>query len=279
MISVVLALVGALSYGIADFVGGVAARRTAALRIVAVSYPASVLLVALLVPVFGGTAAVSGLAWGAASGVFAGLAMWWFYRAMAIGPMSIVSPVTAVLVAGIPVVVGFGLGERPEVLAIVGIFVAIVAVVMVSREPGHDGERISSTAAWLAFGSGSAFGIAFVCMHQIEAGGGLYPLLASRAASTVVVWGAAIAASEFKFPPRSVLPLALLAGLLEVTATGAMMFALQGSLLSVVSVLGSLYPAATVFLAMALLKERLSRVQMIGLAGALAAVGMIAAGA
>lgn len=270
---------GAICYGIADFVGGVASRKTAALRIVAVSYPASVLAVLLLIPFVDGEVSTRGLMWGAASGVFAGLAMWWFYQAMAIGPMSIVSPITAVLVAGIPVVVGFGLGERPEILAVLGIALAIIAVTLVSREPGQDGARITAQAGWLAFGSGTTFGIAFICLHQIGEGGGLWPLLASRAASTLVVWAAAIAALQFKFPPRAVLPLAMLAGLLEVTATGALMFAFQGSMLSIVSVLGSLYPAATVFLALVLLKERLSRAQMFGLAGALVAVGMIAAGA
>ena len=100
----------AVAYGVSDFVGGVASRRVAALRVVIVSYPLSLVIVLIAAPFVSGTLTLNGLIWGAIAGVTSGLAVWWFYLALATGPMSVVSPLTAVLVAGIPVLVGFAFG-------------------------------------------------------------------------------------------------------------------------------------------------------------------------
>lgn len=152
----------AVGYGVSDFVGGVASRRVAALRVVIVSYPLSLLLVLALAPFVGGEVSGDALLWGAASGVGSGLAVWWFYLALASGPMSVVSPLTAVLVAGLPAIVGIALGERPGAVAYLGIVVALVAVVLVSRESPDEvaGEvaggrelRFTRAVAWLTVGS------------------------------------------------------------------------------------------------------------------------------
>ncbi|TQF73247.1 EamA family transporter [Rhodococcus spelaei] len=279
-----LALLAAVGYGVSDFVGGIASRRVAALRVVIVSYPVSLLIVLAVAPLAGGEFSSDAMLWGAASGVAGGLAVWWFYLALAEGPMSVVSPLTAVLVAGVPVAVGFAIGERPGPLALAGVVLALVAVVMVSRETAEtageavDGHRVNFTprVAWLTVGSGLAFALAFVCLHEIGDGSGLWPLAASRASATVVVWVVALAARQFAAPPRGVIRLALGIALLDVTANAAMMYAFSGGLLSLVSVIGSLYPAATVLLAMTVLGERVGRLQRVGMVLALAAVAMIA---
>ncbi|WP_081606057.1 DMT family transporter [Rhodococcus sp. AW25M09] len=280
-----LALVAAVGYGVSDFVGGVASRRVAALRVVIVSYPLSLVIVLLVAPFIGGTIELPAMLWGLASGVAGGVAVWWFYLALAAGPMAVVSPVTAVLVAGIPVLVGLSMGERPGVIAFVGIAVALVAVVLVSKESPDEltGEvaggremKFTRTVAWLTIGSGVTFAFAFIFLHQIGDGSGLWPLAASRASATAVVWVVALASGHFVPPHGSVLKLAAFVSVLDVVANAAMIYAYQGGLLSLVSVIASLYPAATVLLAMVMLGERVGTLQKIGMGLALGAIAMIA---
>ncbi|MET0197953.1 EamA/RhaT family transporter [Rhodococcus sp. RS1C4] len=282
-----LALVAAVGYGVSDFVGGVASRRVAALRVVIVSYPFSLVIVLIVAPFVGGQISLVPILWGLASGVAGGLAVWWFYLALASGPMAVVSPLTAVLVAGIPVVAGFAIGERPGALAFVGIALALIAVLLVSKESPDDttGEvaggremKFTPTVAWLTVGSGVTFALAFICLHQIGDGSGLWPLAASRASATAVVWCVALASGHFALPHGSVLKLAAFVGILDVVANAALLYAYQGGLLSLVSVIASLYPAATVLLAMVMLGERVGRLQQVGMVVALGAVGLIALG-
>ncbi|GGK44953.1 DMT family transporter [Nocardia camponoti] len=284
MIPILLALVAATGYGVSDFFGGIAARRVTALRVVVVSYPFSVVLVALIVPFVGGSPDVASLLWGAAAGVAAGLAVWWFYAALAEGPMAVVSPVTAVLVAGVPVVAGFIIGERPGLLAIGGIALALVAVFMVSREApdkateevtGGRELRFTRRVALLTVGSGVAFGFAFLFLHETSADAGLWPLLAQRVAATAVVWASALATGHFQGLHGEPLRLALGVAVLDVIANAALLYAFHGGMLSVVSVIGSMYPAATVLLAMVLLGEHVSTTQKVGLGLAAGAVALI----
>ncbi|ATL70026.1 DMT family transporter [Nocardia terpenica] len=285
MTAIVLALIAALGYGVSDFVGGVASRRVAALRIVIVSYPLSVLLILLLVPLVRGHPDPAALGWGAAAGVASGLAVWWFYAALATGPMAVVSPLTAVLVAGIPVIIGLITGERANPAAYVGIVCALIAVVLVSKESPDDVTeeitggrelRFDRRVALLTVGSGIAFGFAFVFLHSSAGSGGLWPLVSSRLAATVVVWVAALATGHFRAPTGKPLRLAVYVSVLDVIANVAMLYAFHGSMLSLVSVIGSLYPAATVLLAMVLLGERVGPLQQIGMVLALGSVALIA---
>ncbi|MGC0364753.1 drug/metabolite transporter (DMT)-like permease [Rhodococcus sp. 27YEA15] len=269
----------AVAYGVSDFVGGVASRRVAALRIVIVSYPISFVVVLVLAPFVAGHLTFADALWGVVAGVAIGLAVWWFYQALATGPMSVVSPLTAVLVAGLPVLVGFVLGERPPLLAYLGIAVALVAVTLVSREsPDHTAGRLRFTrqVALLTVGSGAGFALSFVALHQIGDGSGLWALAVSRASATALVWFVAATAGHFVLPRGGPLRLAVFVSILDVVANATMLYAFDGGMLSLVSVIGSLYPAATVLLAMVMLGERVSRVQQAGMVLALSAVAMIA---
>lgn len=257
-----------------------ASRRVGALNFVVASYPLSLVVALLVVPFSGGEATGSALAWGAASGVFGGFAVWWFYRALAAGPMSIVSPLTALLVAGIPALVGLAAGERPGSLAYAGIVVALVAVVLVSRESqetvgGDEHPRFTLRVAWLTLAAGAAFALTFVSLDRVPEGTGLWPLVMSRLAATVVVWVAAVGARQFTGPPRYLYPHVIAVAILDVVANAAMLFAFHGGMLSLVSVIGALYPAATVLLALVVLGERLGRSQYVGMVAALAAVALI----
>lgn len=284
MTALLLSLLAAVGYGVSDFVGGVASRRVHALRVVLLSYPLSVLAVALLAPLVGGNPSTTSLLWGAAAGAAAGLAVLWFYLALAEGPMSVVSPLTALLVAGLPLGVGILLGDRPGPLALVGAALALVAVVLVSREERTAVDETPAAAfsrrvAWLTVGSGTAFAAYFVLLDRVEVGTGLWPVLASRVAATAVVVVAALPARQLGWPRGTPARLAVAAAALDVLANVTFLYALQSGLLSLVSVVTALYPAATVLLARLVLGERTGRVQQVGLGLAAVAVGLIAGAA
>ena len=272
----------ALGYGISDFIGGIASRRIAALRVVLVSYPVALLLLVLVAMPFGGELSTAAVVWGLLSGVAQAFGVWWFYAALGSGPISVVSPLTAILVAGIPVAAGLALGERPGPVALVGVVLALAAVVLVSREATDEDDtrphKFTAKVAWLTVGSGVAFGMNFVLLDQVPHEAELWPLVFGRlAAVSIVVLAAAVTANlvlERGVPLR----LALLAGVLDTVANVATLLALQSSMLSLAGVLIALYPAATVLLAIVVLRERVTRWQAAGMVLALASVGMIAGG-
>ena len=246
-----------------------------------VSYPVAMVLLAVLAFVVGGHISQDAIFWGALCGVSQAFGVWWFYAALGSGPISVVSPLTAVLVAGVPVAVGVGLGERPGLLANLGIVVALLAVFLVSREAGDADirpHRFTKQVAWLTVGSGLAFGLNFVLIDQAPIEAGLWPLVFARISATVLVLVIALVSHNLVLPSGVPMKLALLAGLLDTIANVAMLLALQASLLSLAGVLISLYPVGTVLLAIVVLKERVTRWQVLGLVLALAAVAMIAAG-
>jgi drug/metabolite transporter (DMT)-like permease len=278
--ALVLSLIAALSYGVGDFVGGLAARRTAVLSVLLLSYPVGCLGLLAIAPFVGGELTLRAVLVGTAAGLVSGLAIIWFYAALATGPMSVVSPLTSLLVAGLPLGVGILWGERPGPLALVGAGLAVVAVVLVSRQENTAVDeaapvRFTPKVAWLTAGAGVAFAVYFVLLDKVGANTGLWPLVMSRASATVLVVVAALVAK--RRPPVGVpLRLAIAAAALDMVANTAFLYALHSGMLSIVSVLTSLYPAGTVLLARLVLKERTGRVQQIGLVLAVAAFALIA---
>ncbi len=253
----------------------------AALRVVLVSYPVALLLLTVMAVPFGGQVGPLAVAWGLASGVAQAFGVWWFYAALGSGPISVVSPLAAILVAGIPVGVGLALGERPGAIALVGALLALIAVVLVSREATDEDvtpHRFTVKVAWLTVGAGVAFGMNFVILDQVPVEAELWPLVFGRLAATAIVVLAAVVTANLVFERGVPLRLALLAGVLDTVANIATLLALQSSLLSLAGVLIALYPAATVLLAIAVLRERVTRWQTIGMVLALVSVAMIAAG-
>jgi drug/metabolite transporter (DMT)-like permease len=277
----VTALIAALGYGISDFVGGIASRRVAALRVVIVSYPVALILLTVIAVPVGGVLSAPAVVWGLASGVAAAFGIWWFYAALGAGPISVVSPLTAILVAGIPVGVGLSLGERPGLIAGVGVVVALVAVVLVSRDTSDKDvapHKFTAKVAWLTVGSGVAFGMNFVILDQVPVEAKLWPLVFGRLAAAAIVLLAAVLTANLTLERGVPLRLALTAAVLDAVANVASLLALQSGMLSLAGVLIALYPAATVVLAIVVLRERVTRWQAVGMVSALAAVAMIAAG-
>jgi drug/metabolite transporter (DMT)-like permease len=257
----------------------------AALRVVLVSYPVATVLLTVLAVVVGGDVSTPAVVWGSLCGISQAFGVWWFYAALGAGPISVVSPLTAVLVSAVPVTVGLALGERPSMVAVAGIVLALVAVVLVSRQvrdedpgPLAKPHRFTAKVAWLTVGSGLAFGLNFVLISQAPVEAHLWPLVFARISATTLVVLIALFTRSLSVPTGLPLRLALTAGVLDTIANVAMLLALQASLLSLAAVLMSLYPAATVALAMVVLKERVTRWQAVGMVFALLAVGMIATG-
>lgn len=194
--------------------------------------------------------------------------------------MSIVAPISATGSA-VPVVVGLATGERPSALQLVGILAAGVGVVLASREAPHEDEaraRAGRASIGLALVAALGFGAFFVGMDRAADVDVLWAMLAARVADAVLLVPVAlILRPAFHIPPRALVTLAVI-GILDLTANGLYAWGTTQGLLSVVAVLGSLYPLATVLLARAVLGERIRRVQEIGVAAALAGVVLIAAG-
>lgn len=269
----------ALAYGVSDFVGGLASRRVPALRIVLLSYPVALVALTTVSTVVGGHISTPAVVYGFLAGFCSAFGVWWFYAALGAGPISVVSPLTAILVAGVPVVAGLVLGERPTVLAYTGIAVALVAVFLVSHDTRDEDvkpHRFTPMVAWLTVGAGLAFGLNFVLMHQTPVDSGLWPVVFGRMASTAVIIVAAAVSGNLRLPTGQARKLALTAAVLDTVANIAMLLALHASLLSLASVLISLYPAATVALAVVVLKERVTRSQLVGMVLAVVSVAMIA---
>lgn len=253
----------------------------AALRVVLVSYPIAMVLLAVIAAMVGGQVSQTAVFWGALCGVSQAFGVWWFYAALGSGPISVVSPLTAVLVATIPLGAGLVVGERPGLIAGVGVVLALVAVVLVSREATDQDvtpHRFTPAVAWLTVGSGVAFGLNFVLIDQAPVEAKLWPLVFARMSATTLVLVIAAVSHNLRPPTGTPLKLAIFAAFLDVGANIAMLLALQASLLSLAGVLMSLYPAATVLLAIAVLRERVTRRQALGMVLALIAVAMIASG-
>ena len=279
---VALASTSAVAYGVSDYLGGVASRRARALRVVSVSYPLSILLVGGAAVVAGGSPTLVGVAWGLASGLASGIAVWSFYVALSRGPMSVISPITAVLAAGVPLGFGLAAGERPGTTALVGMGVALVATVLVSLESDEGSSarhgRLTTQLMMLTVIAGLAFAAFFVLLAQVPPGEGLWPVAASRIGATGVVLAAAVAAREsFRFS-RRLIAIGLVIAVFDAVANGAFYFASQAGMLSLVSVIAALYPAFTVALAVTHGGERMRPVQVVGLALAGAAIVLLALG-
>ncbi|MET0812909.1 MAG: EamA family transporter [Microbacterium sp.] len=315
MLSAAIALVGAVVYGSADFFGGLAARRLRSIVVTALSAFAGLVALAVALPFVGGVWSLEDVLWGILAGGFGVIAIALLYACLAIGPMSILSPLTAVVSAIAPMVWGLTIGgESLAPLGYVGLAVALIAVVLVGFVPGEKVVRPQPRGVVMGVGAGLAIGAFLIVMDNTSDASGLVPLLMSRTTSTVVttiivgtlmvaavrrgrrattVWdvaGAPLGATpsgradlEHVDLPALPLPItrtravwfAVVCGVLDAAANALMLVALRLGDLSIVSALTALYPAGTILLAAVVLRERVARVQWLGLALALVAGGML----
>ena len=276
--AIVLGLLAALLYGSADFCGGLASRRSSIFAVTVVSQGTGLVLLVAALPFFGGTFSRDAAIFGALGGLCGAIGLALLYHALSIGKMGVVSPITAILAAAVPVGIGVARGEHFSPWQAAGMAAALVAVALISLSHEPDGRFEFSTAGVKeALASGIVLGGFYTFMALAGKHAGLYPLLSARLASTLFLVLAAIVARQTIVPVRSTAAIVMLAGALDMSANALYLFATYAGYLSVAAVLTSLYPASTVFLARLVLHERLAWVQKIGVALALAGVALIAA--
>ncbi|MFF3579504.1 EamA family transporter [Streptomyces mirabilis] len=276
MITLLLALGSSLAYGCADFFGGLGARKAHVLRTVMIAAPASLAVELLLWPFLGASFSTGALGWGAASGIASAAAFALLYRTLAIGPMNVLSPVTALVSAVLPVGVGLLQGEHLGAAGLVGLPLALVAVVLVSAGHGGGSARPSRTALLLAFGAGGAIALQLIFLHQAPSDSGVAPLIIGRAVSSAVTLAAAGLMYRRLGSERPAYAMSTAAGVLDSMANLLFLLAARSGDLTVVAVITALYPAGTVLLARSVLGERIRRGQLVGLGTAAVAVGLLA---
>lgn len=279
-----LAVLAAAAFGSADFLGGLSTRRCG-LRVTALAAQlvgSATLLVATVAQP--GAPTPLDLLWGAAAGVADCAGLLLLFRALAMGEMAGVAPISGVVSAALPIAVGFAFGDRPAAIQWAGVAIGVAAVAAVSWTRGPaDGLEPRSRFVPLVLGAaaGSGFALYYILFSRISHASGLGPVLSARIASTLVIvlWLTSTADGAARPPVRlAQLGLAAATGVLASAGNLLLVLAVRQGQLGLVSVLASLYPAVTVILAMVVLHERPRAWQLAGIAAAIAAVGMIAAG-
>lgn len=278
VLAIVFALASSAAYGCADFFGGLAARHMPVLRTVMIAAPVSLVTMVALWPFLGATWSREAVLWGGASGVASAFAFALLYRSLAIGPMSVISPITALVSAVLPVAVGIAEGERTDGWGATGLVLALVAVILVSSNPPQEHTRVSAQALLVAVAAGTAIAAQLVCLHQSPTDSGIAPLIAGRVVSSFLLVSTAVLVgrSSLAGVKWSDVLLAASAGALDSTANLCFLLAARHGELAVAAVITALYPASTVLLARFVLSERIHRLQLGGLGIAAAAVVLLA---
>jgi uncharacterized membrane protein len=272
-VDIFLALMAASVYGVADYCGGRATRSISAMTVTFVGQSAG--LIVLLVLVFLSGVPVppaSDFIWGGIAGIAGSTGLLAFYKAMGSGFMTVVAPVSAVTATAVPVVIGLLNGERPGVLALCGIPVALVAIALVSDVLGPNHRKAPRSIIVMAFVAGATFGSLFVILGHTNDAGGLWPVVAMRFTSVpymaVVMYFMKRKPSEAK----ANLPIVMASGILDSLANALYLLAVREGLMSIVATINSFYPASTLLLATRLDKERIHRSQAAGLGLAVVAL-------
>lgn len=270
-----LAVLSSVTYGAADFLGGLGARRTSTLWVVVISQAAGLLLVVVAAPLIPGSLSQSAAVWGVVAGLAGGGGVALLYYALSIGVMSVVAPTTAVCAIAVPVIVGLALGERPAPAAVLGILIAVAAIIMVSQTGSLEQRMLLlSRSITIAIFSGILIGLFFVALERGGQQAGLWSLLAARIVSVSCFVAATLIFRPIRPAPGD-LGLIITAGVIDMLANILYVIAVRQGSLSVVATLASLYPASTVVLARLVLGERLHALQKAGVACAGVAIVLI----
>lgn len=280
----ILALISATSFGVADFFGGIAARRMSWLKVIGLSQASAVVVAVISLIVFPPTSvAPLDYVYSVAAGVSLITGVGLLYRALAEGQMSAVAPVTALTAIGVPVVYGLAIGEHLGWIPIVGILIAIVAVILLGRgdeeQPATPVARSGLPPLLIALIAGGAIGIEYIALDATTPESGLVPPLVARATCGALV-ALYLLAMRGRGPadatPGGWKP-ALVAGVFDAAALSLYVIAVRGDSLPLIATISGLYPAATIALAFIVMGERPNRPQKFGLALALVAILALAA--
>jgi drug/metabolite transporter (DMT)-like permease len=275
-VAIALSLLSALAYGVSDFLGGIFAKRSSSWQVAIVGQTSSGVISLLAAVIVAGSPTGTDLTYGALAGLGGGFGAAFLYRGLSTARMGVVAPLSAIGTALIPVIVGLTTGDRPSLMALLGVVCAFPAIVLISRvvddNPAHRGGVIDGILA------GVGFGLLFAFVGQIGDDAGLYPLAVSQITSVLGVIITATVLGHVWIPRGRKVWGAAVMGPLGATAQGAFLYATHHGLLSIVAVISSLYPASTVLLASVLLREKIHGWQGLGLVFAALAVALVAAG-
>lgn len=285
MLTVAIGLSTALVFGAADFMGGMASRRMNSILATAIAAVSGLVVLLLALPFLGGVWSTQAVLLGAASGVSGAVAIGLLYACLAIGPMSILSPLTALVSAIVPLSVGLAQGERLGTIGYLALGLALVAVVLVGFVPEKGAVRPSLRGVLMAIGSGIAIGAFLVIIDRTPEDSGIVPILMNRAVNATIMFSIVgalmiIAARRGRPSPtsgiRAGLFIAIGCGLIDAIANAGILLGVRIGDLSVIAVLTALYPAGTILLAAVVLKERIALLQYVGLVLAVVAGAMLA---
>ncbi len=272
-----LGLASAATWGAGDFSGGLAAKRSPLLGVLLLGQLAGLTLIALVALLtHEGPPPASSLAWAAAAGAVDAVGLAALYRGLAVGRMAVVAPISAVLSAAIPVAWGALSAGSPSALRLAGFALALLGIWLVASG-GGDQAKTKETGLGLAVLAGLGFGGFLIFMDLGARGGTFWPLATARGTAFLLVLATALARRGVWRPAAGALPLVLLSGALDASGNALFVLASQAGRLDVAAVLASMYPASTVLLAAALLRERVGRTQALGIAVALGAIALITA--
>jgi drug/metabolite transporter (DMT)-like permease len=297
IVVVLLSVASSLFYGTSDFLGGLAARRLAVLPATLVNYLFGTAVIGIALAFGGWSWSVEATISGSAAALFAAVGFITFYAAMAIGPMSLLSPVVALIQALVPVTAALVTGQGLSPLGWGAVALAVVATILISQQHVDAAVRVTLPGAVLAVTSGVLLGASVVALDASPADSGLLPAFLEMAGGVVVLaaligvlrlvrreipWFAAqpepepvAGGRQPHLSRRGAWLAAVAAGVLLGGANAFLMSALHLGNLAVVSVLSSLYPLATVLLAAIVLRERVSRIQIVGIALAIVAAVLL----
>jgi drug/metabolite transporter (DMT)-like permease len=268
--TVVFALVSAMLYGVSDFAGGLASRRTSVWPIGLLACVGAFLGSIVIAVAEPGDPSTGDVAWGLLAGLGSGSGTAFLYRGLASGRMGVVAPVSAVGAVLLPLLVGVLAGERPAAIAWAGIVVALPAIWLVSREEGAvdgaaDARDALSTGLVDGVLAGVGFGLLFAALGQVPDSAGYWPLVANQTTSVLSLALIAVIVGGDVVPRRRAEVWGLVPGVLATLAVLFFILATHEGLLSLAAVITSLYPAFTVLLAIVVLRERVHRAQALGL--------------
>ena len=267
---ILLAAAAAFVYGLGDYCGGRASRKLDSLVVTCVGQVFSLMLLGIFLVILGDPApGLHDWLWGAAGGIggFVGLSL--FYYALAKGSMTVVAPLAAVVSASLPVGAGLFLGDRPSLIAYIGIVIAIVGIALVTGAVGTAHAPTKLAIVGIAVLAGCGFGWMFVCLDRTSEDSGMWPLLAARIASitiaATIIFVRQLSRDRTDRPAIRVTAIALWAGLFDMGANILFVFANRQGLLSLVAVITALYPVSTIILALRLDHEKSNRSQYVGM--------------
>jgi drug/metabolite transporter (DMT)-like permease len=272
---IIYALASGLTWGVGDFSGGVASRRTPVIVVIVLSQFIGILCLLSVIILFSEPLPPwPDLLFGAFAGMAGAMGLTAFYRGLASRPMGMVAPVSAAMSAMLPVlfsVVFMGLPAIPQWL---GLTLAILAIWTIAQD------KTSFSMQWRQLGlpaiSGVGFAGFFIFMDQVGEGVVFWPIVAARSMAVLILVCIIIGNRRWQLPPSRQFPIIILTGVFD--TAGNTLFALAANTvrLDIAAVLASFYPATTVLLARLFLHERLSRKQWVGVIAALVAVMLMA---